>query len=76
MEPKKRWLPRPDVARTRYNRHPKTLERWEADPTTGFPKAREIRGRYYYAEDELDAYDSHTTSPAAKCEGGERYDHA
>ena len=71
MDPQqKRWLPRPDVARGRYNRHPKTLERWEDDPKMDFPKARDIRGRYYYAEDELDAYDaSHATrskpTPAA-----------
>ena len=58
----KRWLPRPYVARGRYNRHPKTLERWEDDPKMGFPKSREIRGRYYYAEDELDAYDAREAS--------------
>jgi hypothetical protein len=62
MDPRqKRWLPRPAVARGRYNRHPKTLERWETDPDMGFPKSREIRGRYYYAEDELDAYDAQGT---------------
>ena len=61
----KRWLPRPTVARGRYNRHPKTLERWEADPNMGFPKSREIRGRYYYAEDELNAYDAREAVPTA-----------
>ena len=66
MDPKqKRWLPRPDVARGRYNRHPKTLERWEDDPKMGFPKSREIRGRYYYDESELDAYDAREAVPTA-----------
>jgi hypothetical protein len=53
-----RWLPRPQVARERYNRHPKTLQRWESDASMNFPKAREIRGRFYYPAHELDAFDA------------------
>ena len=62
--PRRRWKPRPEVARGRYNRHPKTLERWEDDPKMDppFPKSREIRKRYYYDEDELDAYDAAVAS--------------
>jgi hypothetical protein len=58
LEPKERRLrARTEVARQRYGRHPKTLERWEADPALGFPKSRLIRKRHYYFEDELDDYD-------------------
>jgi hypothetical protein len=53
---RRRWIARTEEARRR-NVHPRTLERWEADTSTGFPKSRVIRKRRYYAEDELIAFD-------------------
>ena len=52
----RRWIARTKEAQRR-NVHPRTLERWESDPSTGFPKSRVIRKRHYYAEDELVAFD-------------------
>jgi hypothetical protein len=56
QHPRPRWIARTKEA-ARRGLHPKTLERWEADPSTGFPKSRVIRKRRYYAEDELAAFD-------------------
>ena len=54
--PRRRWIARTAEARRR-NLHPRTLERWEADPLSGFPKSRVIRKRRYYDEAELIAFD-------------------
>jgi hypothetical protein len=52
----RRWVPRAEAAKRR-NVHPRTLERWSADPKTGFPKSQVIRNRHYYDEAELAEFD-------------------
>src|SRR5262245_13428609 len=41
----------------RYDRHRTTLNRWLKDETLGFSKPTRRRGRLYWKEDELDAWD-------------------
>ena len=53
---RRRWIARTKEAQRR-NVHPRTLERWEADTSTGLSKSRVIRKRRHYAEDELVAFD-------------------
>src|SRR5262245_38248935 len=56
VEPRKRYAPSSRV-RDRYDRHRTTLNRWLKDETLGFPKPTRIRGRLYWCEDELNAWD-------------------
>jgi len=51
------WVHRTDVAQ-RYGVNPRTIVRWEKDQEMGFPKPREIRGRFYTSKQALDAYDA------------------
>src|SRR5689334_16158111 len=53
---RKQWLTGAQVA-ARYNRHRTTIARWREDELLGFPKSTKIRGRNYFAEDELDLWD-------------------
>jgi hypothetical protein len=53
----KRLLPERMVA-ARYNVHPITLKRWDADPRLEFPKPLRIRNRKYRDADELDRFDA------------------
>jgi hypothetical protein len=52
----KRYAPSTRVM-DRYDRHRTTLNRWLRDEALGFPKPTRIRGRLYWDEDLLDAWD-------------------
>jgi hypothetical protein len=51
-------IPDGQVARDRYHRSVRTLDRWDRDPCLGFPAPIRIRGRKYRDEAELDAFDA------------------
>jgi len=53
---RKRYAPSSRVM-DRYDRHRTTLNRWLKDPALGFPKPTRIRGRLYWDEAALDAWD-------------------
>jgi hypothetical protein len=55
------FTPVPKVARERYNRHPRTLERWSKDPKLNFPQFKTINGRNYLDDAELDRFDRDCT---------------
>ena len=59
-------LPRKWVANHRYQRAPKTLDRWSKDPDVNFPTPVDIRGLKYYREAELDEFDRSRSSPSPK----------
>jgi hypothetical protein len=42
----------------RYSVHTRTIERWLRNVPMGFPRPLVINRRYYFDEDELDAYDA------------------
>jgi len=44
--------------RERYHVTDITILRWRKDPALDFPQPIEIRGRNYFAEDALDAFDA------------------
>jgi hypothetical protein len=49
-------IPKSGVAR-RYNKTPRTVDRWRKDPKLNFPSGICINGRWYWDEDVLDAWD-------------------
>ncbi len=49
-------LTKPATAK-RYAVTTRTIERWQADPSLGFPTPNVIRGRWYFSLAELRAYD-------------------
>jgi|KBSMisStaDraftv2_1062788.scaffolds.fasta_scaffold3116551_1 predicted DNA-binding transcriptional regulator AlpA len=57
----KRYVPNRDVAR-RYGCHRTTLNRWLQDEALAFPKPSRIRGRNYWDEAALDAWDQANAS--------------
>jgi len=52
----KRYAPSGKVA-ARYGVHRTTLNRWLKNEAMGFPKPDRVRGRLYWDEDKLDAWD-------------------
>ena len=50
-------LPDPIVARERYRKSLRTLDRWDRDRTLGFPRPVYVRGRKHRVEAELDEFD-------------------
>jgi hypothetical protein len=61
----RKLIPNVKVA-SRYGRHTATVRRWEEDPELNFPKAIRIRGKRYFDESELDAFDERQRdAPAA-----------
>lgn len=52
----KRYVPTVGVT-ARYGIHRTTLNRWVKDPAMGFPQPDRIRGRNFWDEDKLDAWD-------------------
>ena len=40
----------------RFNRHKRTIDRWEADPALGFPKSVVIKEQHYFKREEIDAW--------------------
>jgi hypothetical protein len=55
----RRYFSRGLIARRRYQRHPRTLKRWEKDPEVNFPPPDlEINGHGYYSEPTLDAFEA------------------
>ena len=54
------------IARNRYNRHPRTVQRWQRDPRVGFPKPDlEILGVKYWTDETLDRFDERNRPTAA-----------
>ena len=51
-----RWASRRDASE-QFGVSVRTIIRWQADPTLGFPKPKVIRGRVYFDVAELDAFD-------------------
>jgi DNA-binding transcriptional MerR regulator len=58
------WIPRNKVAK-RFNVAVRTIVRWESDPTVGFPRPKEVRGRKYFDEAELDAFQAQQAGEVA-----------
>jgi hypothetical protein len=54
---KLKWLSRRAQAK-RYGRTARTIRRWEIDPSLNYPPGIEIKGQWYRAEDDLDAWDA------------------
>jgi predicted DNA-binding transcriptional regulator AlpA len=55
--PTKRKLPTRAVM-ARYDVSDRTIDRWVADPSLGFPKPIRIKRRRYWDEDALDEFDA------------------
>jgi hypothetical protein len=53
---RQRYLP-DALVRQRYGVSDMTIQRWDADPELGFPKALRINGRRYRDEAELEAWE-------------------
>jgi hypothetical protein len=57
--PKKRTRGRNSKSKVaeRYDRTPRTIDRWRTDPKTGFPPGRRgLNGRWEWTDEELDAF--------------------
>jgi DNA-binding transcriptional MerR regulator len=52
---RRRWMGRGEVAK-RFGVSVRTIIRWEADATLGFPRPNEVRGRKYFEEADIDAF--------------------
>lgn len=59
-------LPRARVAKDRYGRSVKTLDRWSKDPELQFPAPVDIRGFKYFREADLIAWDRSRSAPTSK----------
>jgi hypothetical protein len=59
-------LPRAKVAKDRYGRSVKTLDRWSKDPELQFPAPVDIRGFKYFREADLIAWDRSRSIPSSK----------
>jgi len=54
----KRYFTRGLIA-ARYRRHPRTISRWQNDPSVGFPPPdMTINDRNYWSDETLDAFDA------------------
>ncbi len=61
----KTYLPRSQTGR-RYNVTDRSIARWAADPELGFPKPIIINGRWFFALDELEAWELSRASQSRK----------
>jgi hypothetical protein len=51
----------------RYNRTPRTIDRWRTDPESGFPPGqRGVNGRWEWTSEELAAFDASQNAKASK----------
>ncbi len=56
FQPNKTYYPRAKTGH-RYNVADRTIARWAADPELGFPKPIIINGRWFFALDDLEAWE-------------------
>ncbi|WP_167376136.1 helix-turn-helix domain-containing protein [Methylobacterium tarhaniae] len=64
MSSKTKLLTSGSVA-ARYGRSLRTLMRWIRDRPSGFPAPTQINGRYYWSENDLEAWEHSLASNAA-----------